>query len=252
MMGDSYKALCSDFYINQKLAVKMDLPRSRETVLEFFERVRKQFPMMNQFRRYREELALESPQSDAPHRWLAVRSNNIRSGAVNPPSTTEGYALHTHVLETAPFFLSVSPLDIDYVELLFGFDLASGGNHDAIVADAILAGSPLRSALELQGASVVECQPVIGVSFGQRNEYEIHVEVKTRGQQPQIRGDGEPGAEPISIYLTLRRMGAVSDLKELTKVFTQLSNTGEELVEKRVVPTLLMPIREAIASSGNT
>ena len=53
MMGDSYKALCSDFYINQKLTVKMDLPRSRETVLEFFERVRKQFPQMNQFRRYR-------------------------------------------------------------------------------------------------------------------------------------------------------------------------------------------------------
>ncbi len=251
MMGDSYKALCSDFYINQKLAVKMDLPRSRETVLEFFERVRRQFPTMNQFRRYREELALESPQSDAPHRWLAVRSNNIRSGTVNPPNPLDGYALHTHVLETAPYFLNVSPLDIDYVELLFGFDLAAGGNHDAIVADAILAGSPLRSALELQGASVVQCQPSMGVTFGPRNEYEIHVEVKTRGQQGQPR-ESESVPEPISIYLTLRRMGAVSDLKELSKIFTQLSNTGEELVDKRVVPTLLTPIREVIASSGNT
>lgn len=250
MMGDSYKALCGDFYINQKLTVKMDLPRSRETVLEFFERVRKQFPQMNQFRRYREELALESPQSDVPHRWVAVRSSTIRSGSVNPPTAQEGYALHQHILETAPYFLNVSSLDIDSVELLFGFDLAASGNHNSIVADAILAGSPLRSALELQGATVSECQPVLGVSFGQRGEYEINVEIKTRGQQGHGK-DGEPGQEPISVYLVLRRLGAVTDLKELPKILSQLIATGEELVDKRVVPTLLTPIREVIASSGN-
>ncbi len=250
MLSDSYRALCSDFYINHKLTVKMDLPRSRETVLEFFERVRKQFPLMSQFRRYREELALESPQNEPPHRWLAVRSNTIRSGTVNPPTAQEGYALHAHVLETAPYFLNVSPLDIDSVELLFGFDLAASGNHDSIVADAILGGSPLRSALELQGASVIECQPVLGVSFGPRGEYEINVEIKTRGQQGPTR-EGEPTSEPISIYLVLRRLGAVSDLKELPKILAQLTATGEELVEKRVVPTLLTPIREFIASSGN-
>lgn len=251
MMGDSYKALCSDFYVNQKVTVKMDLPRSRETVLEFFERVRRQFPQMGHFRRYREELALESPQTDTPHRWLAVRSNNIRSGAVNAPTTQESYTIHEHVLETAPYFLNVSPLDIDSIELLYGFDLAATGNHDAIVADAILAGSPLRQALELQGATFAHCQPVLGVSFGQNNEYEINVEVKTRGQQTPGR-ETEPAAEPISVYLILRRLGAVPDLKELPKVLAQLTATGEELVEKRVVPTLLTPIREAIASSGNT
>jgi hypothetical protein len=250
MMGDSYKALCSDFYINQKLTVKMDLPRSRETVLEFFERVRKQFPQMGQFRRYREELALESPQSEAPHRWLAVRSSTIRSGSVNPPTTEEGYSLHQHVLETAPYFLNVSPLDIDSVELLFGFDLAATGNHNQIVADAVLAGSAFRSALELQGATITECQPVLGVTFGARGEYEINVEIKTRGQQSHGR-EGEPGAEPISIYLILRRLGAVTDLKELPKIFAQLTATGEELVEKRVVPTLLTPIREVIAATGS-
>lgn len=250
MMGESFKALCSDFYVNQKIAVKMDLPRSRETVLEFFERVRRQFPRMTQFRRYREELALESPSSDAPHHWVAVRSNNIRSGTVNPPTTAEGYALHSHVLETAPYFLNVSPLDIESLELLMGFDLAASGNHDAIVADAILTGSPLRSALELQGATVSHCQPVLGVTFGERGEYEINVEIKTRGHAAAGR-DTEPAAEPISVYLILRRLGSVGDLKELPGIFSQLTTTGEELVEKRVVPTLLAPIREAIASSGN-
>src|SRR3982750_3158111 len=82
-MSESYRALCTDFYANQKIAVKMELPRTRETVLDLFERVRRQFPGMSSFRRYRDELALESPQSEMPHRWLAVRNTNIRSGVVN-------------------------------------------------------------------------------------------------------------------------------------------------------------------------
>ena len=37
----TFVALCSDFYVNQKLALKMDLPSERETILHFFDRVRK-------------------------------------------------------------------------------------------------------------------------------------------------------------------------------------------------------------------
>ena len=33
-MSESYRALCSDFYVNLKLGVKMELPRGRDTVLE--------------------------------------------------------------------------------------------------------------------------------------------------------------------------------------------------------------------------
>jgi hypothetical protein len=71
-----------------------------------------------------------------------VRSNNIRSGVVNPPNLAEGYGLHKHVLEVAPYFMNISPLDVDYVELLFGFDLQAGGNQDAIVAEAIYGAPP--------------------------------------------------------------------------------------------------------------
>ena len=39
-MASSYRALCSDFYINQKISVKLDLPRGRETILDLFERIR--------------------------------------------------------------------------------------------------------------------------------------------------------------------------------------------------------------------
>lgn len=249
-MSDSFRALCTDYYINQKLSVKMDLPRGRDTVLDLFERVRKQFPTMSQFRRYREELALESPQGEGTHRWLAVRSNNIRSGVVNPSEPHEGYGLHKHLLEAAPFFLNISPLDVDYLELLYGFDLTAGGNHDAIVYEALLQGSPLAQLIDVPGGVPVDCQPLLGMRIAGREDTEVYFEVKTRaGTSTGFREPDAP-AEPISVYLTLRRFGAVSDIKELITILSELSQLGEELIESRVVPTLLVPIRDAIAS-GN-
>lgn len=248
-MSESYRALCTDFYVNLKVALKMELPRTRETVLDFFERTRRQFTAMNQFRRYRDELALESVQADAPHRWLALRASNIRAGCVNPDALPDAYALHKHVLETSPAYLSVSPLDVEYIELLYGFDLAAHGNHDAIVLDALIPGSPLSAILEIHGATPIDCQPVVGLSLGERGDTEVYFEVKTRSANQPPR-EGEPG-EPISIYLTLRKFGPYTDPKELPAALAALAAQGEDLVEHRVVPGLLVPIREAIAS-GNS
>jgi len=250
-MTDSYRALCSDSYVNMKLSVKLELPRGRDTVLEMFERVRKQYPGMGTFRRYREELALESPQTDLPHRWLAVRSNTVRSGSVNAPTLDAAYGLHRLVLESAPFYLNVSPLDVDYVELLYGFDLSASGNHDSIVFDALWAGSPMARLLEGDDARPIDCQPLIGVSFGSRADVEVYFEVKTRaGSTHGAPRDPEHAHDPISVYLTLRKFGAVQDLKDLPAVLSKLSSRGEELVESSVVPTLLVPLRDAIASGG--
>ena len=41
-----------DFYVNQKLSLKMDLPSGRESVLDMFDRIRKEHPGMERFRRY--------------------------------------------------------------------------------------------------------------------------------------------------------------------------------------------------------
>lgn len=249
-MSESYRALCTDFYVNQKVAVKMDLPRTRETVLEMFERIRRQFPSMTGFRRYRDELALESPQTEMPHRWLAVRAATVRSGVVNPEELSDAYALHKQVLETSPAYLSITPLDIDHIELLYGFDLAASGNHDAIVLDALIPGSPLAALLDIPGAVPIDYQPVIGLSLGQDSEIEVQFEVKTRPPAHPQKESSE-GGDPISIYLTLRKFGGVSDVKEFERIHKQLVTAGEELLESRLVPGILMPIREAIGS-GNS
>lgn len=251
-MTESYRALCSDFYVNSKLNLKMDLPKSRETVLDFFERVRKQFPTMTLFRRFRDELALEAGPGVSPHRWLALRGNNIRAGCVNPDALVEAYALHRLVLETAPYYLNISPLDIDYVEVLFGFDLSAGGNQDAIVFEALFAGSPLAHLMHGTSFNPSDCQPVIAFAADSR-EHEIQFEVKTRADasaSPREIADSQ-AHEPISVYLTLRRFGAVTEVAELLTIMGRLVQQGEELVENRVIPQLLVPLRDAIAS-GNS
>lgn len=247
-MSDSFKAVCNDFYVNQKLNVKMELPRGRETVLEFFERIRRQYPGMSQFRKYKDELALESEADEPIHRWLAVRAANIRSGVVNPETLSEGYTLHRHVLEIAPFFLNISPLDIDYLELLYGFDLHAGGNQDAIVFDALYGGSPLARVADLANTMVVDCQPLVGIAVGTRGDVEVQFEVKTRAAAQPSRETENPG--PISVYLTLRRFGSPKSLDDLPQQLATLAGHGEDLVQSKVIPNLIVPLREAIAS-GN-
>jgi len=242
----SYRALCSDFYINQKLAVKLDLPAGRDTVLELFERVRRGFPEMQTLKRYKDELALESPAGVWPHRWLAVRASNIRSGVVNPDDADNAYEIHRVVLETAPYFLTISPLDIEYVELLFGFDMSSRGNHDAIVADALISGSPLGNLQSPAGVRPIDFQP----SFGLTLEHDaalpidVHFEVKTRSARQPVQ-DRE---EPISVYVTLRAYEPAADLADLGVVLQRLTEEGERIVTELAVPSLLAPIREAIAA----
>ncbi len=244
-MTDSHRALCSDFYINFKLGVKMELPRKRETVLELFERLRRRFPAMHHFRPLKDELALESPSDDPLHRWVAVKATSLRAGVVNPPSMAEAYDLHNELAEAAPYFLSISGLDVEFVELLYGFDLECGQNHDAVIYEALVGDSPLAGLLDREEGTPLDCQPVMGFSFGEKNEYEAHFEVKSRSAAT-LR-EGESRTEPISVYQTVRRVGGVGDIRELPGVVQQLAERGERLLEQRSVPSLLVPLRNAIA-----
>ncbi len=291
-MHDSYLALCSDAYVNQKLSLKLDRfgasanASDRQLVLEFFDRVRRQFPTLSTFRRRREELSLETGPTfgsrstltrdvddedplatfDADpnlQRWIAIRSNHIRSGVVNASSFASAYPLHRYLLELAPYYLSLSPLDLDSIELLYGFDLPASGNHDDIVYEALYADSPIARAVDLPNAVKVDCQPVFGAVLteglpGMRSKaVEVNFEVKTRGARtPGGRlarhasgmGGGETteNAPPISIYLWVRQSCAGVDVKELPSMMAALTHVGEELVNTRVIPGLVRPLREAI------
>jgi hypothetical protein len=246
-MTMSYGALCSDFYVNMKLGVRMELPRSREPVLELFERMRREYPKMASFRRYKDELALESAPDDAPHRWMAIRANSVRTGVVNPTDEDEMHAVHRTAAEVCPYYLSISPLDLESIELLYGFDLTARGNHDEIVAQALLAGSPLAALLDASEARVHDCQPVLGLTFSS-GAIQSTIEVKTR--TPKGEGAGERSGEPISLYVTVRTSEPITDLKMMGRQVDELSRRGRSLVDSLAIPNLLVPLRDEIASGS--
>lgn len=262
-MRNEYSAYAADFYINQRLNLKMDLSMRRDTVLSLFDRVRRDIPAMDRFKRYTDELALESrPDADATgiggasQQWVAVRKTSIRSGSVNPESAEDGYRLHKLVLESAPYFLDISPLDIDHIEVLYGFDMMATGNHDTIVFNALFAGSPLAALVDglqmkaEQALRMVDCQPLLGVSLADEGDLQAHFEVKTRSGNRHGKGNSDYREDPISVYLIVRKYGPCGDVKHLEAEFDALTRRGEEMLESVVLPRLLSPIRDSIVTGG--
>lgn len=245
----SYTALCTDFYVNQKIALKLDLPGGRETVLDMFDRIRRELPRMDRFRRYEGELALESPDDERSYCWAALRQTSVRSGWVNPESLVQAYRLHRLILETAPYYLSITPLDVDHLELVFGFDFEAEQNRDAIVFNALLADTPLAALVDTDHESVLESQPLIGIALDEDRHTQAFIEVKTRGR-PGEAPQG-PLADPISVYLTVRHQGGLRAIEDFPTAFAALAGHAERLVEQRVIPHVVVPIRNSIVTGGS-
>lgn len=246
-MATSFGALCTDFYINQRLVLKMDLPSARETVLDLFDRIRKERPSMDRFRRYDGELALESSPQDGTYDWFALRQTSVRSGAVNPESLNTAYQLHRLILEVTPYFLSVSPLDVDYLELMFGFDLEAKGNHDEIVFDALIGETSLGKLVDTTRAMPLDIQPFFTFALDEERRIQVNFEVKTRTSEREL-DEEKFEDEPISVFLGLRQLGPVKHIDDLPKAFETLSSTAEQLAADKVVPLLIEPISRVIRS----
>ncbi len=255
-MATSYGALCSDFYVNCKLSVKMDLPAERETVLHLFDRVRKSEPSMDRFRRYENELLLESSRRDAEYRYLSMRRTSVRSGHANPQDMADAYRFHRVILDVAPHYLTISPLDIDYVELMFGFDLECEGNHDAVVFEALFADTPMANLMRLPDSVAdesqvkpLDVQPVFGAALNASGDLQAFYEVKTRTRNRRGQATRYQD-EPLSIFLTLRKYGPVDHLSDIRAIFDTMKDQAETLATERLVPDLLTPIARQIISMG--
>lgn len=271
---------CAAYYVNLRVNLKMDLPTKRETVLGLYDRLRRQRPGLSQFRRYQNELALESDAAEADavgsaawQEWVAVRRTSVRAGSVCPREWDAAYALHNAVIESAPYYLDISALDIESIEVLLGFDLAASGNHDAIICNALMAGTPmalLASAAARPGHSgrnaphmafrPVDCQPIFGVALNDANDLQAHIEVKTRSSRRGHTGAASGGSElpsrgreePISLYLIVRRFGPFADVAALPTILTEIRTAAHDLLDSYVEPKLLTPIRDEIIAGGWT
>jgi hypothetical protein len=130
--------ICDDFSIYVYTNTKMELSTRRETVLHFFDSLRKMFPQMTEFEtRENGEFVLEEDRDEGTYRWAALETRRFSSGIVNPDSLDEADHFHQRILEVAPFHLDTGPLDCEALDLVYAFDLVCSGNHDEVVAEAL-------------------------------------------------------------------------------------------------------------------
>lgn len=246
-MSNPYSAFCEDFYINMRLGSQMALPHARETVLHFFERIQRQYPSMARFRRTDGETSLEEERDREGYRWLSLENRRVSSGHVNPPSISQAMAFHQLVLEMAPHHLGLSPLEVDYVDVLFGFDLVFGGNHDEIVAETMLRESPLNCLADEPGARAIDFQPSVTVALSDDCRLQARIDVITRTNSYQVR-TGDYSDDTISVYLVMRRYWGDRPQVTFDAMIGHLAERAEAVCHNLVIPRILRPMAEAIGS----
>ena len=247
-MGNPYSTFCEDFYVNMRLGSQLTLPHQRDTVLHFFERIQKEIPSMTRFRKNESgDYNLEEDRSSQTYRWVNMEAKRLSSGHVNPTSIEAAMKVHQFVLQLAPYHLGVSPIEIDYLDVLFGFDLAFSGNHDEIIAESLLVDSPLACIAEEVGAKPVDVQPTVTVALSEDCRLQARIDVVTRTNSYQVR-TGDYSDDVISVYLILRRYWGDRPKQPLEEMVCDMADRANTLCERYVIPRILRPISSAIAS----
>lgn len=247
-MAHPYSSFCDDFYINLRVGSQLALPSGRETVLHFFEQLRRAYPTMSRFRKGEGvDYSLEEDRASNIYRWVSLESQRLCAGHVNPPDVATALKLHHLLLDAAPHSLGISPLELDYVDVLFGFDLEFTGNHDEIVAESLFEASPLACLLDIENARPVDFQPTTVVALSDDVRLQARVDIVTRTSGHQIRS-GNFSEDVISIYLIVRRFWDDLPKQPMTEVFADLATRAERLAESHVLPRIVRPIGTAIAS----
>lgn len=243
-----YSSLCDDFYVNMNLSTEMELPQNRETILHFFERIQKQYPSMRNFYcREKGDFVLEEDKDRGHYRWATIEQRRLCSGFVNPDSIQSAVDQHKLVLELAPFMLSVSPLDCEALDLLFGFDFTYRGNHNQLVAEALGVSPAMERMLELPGATVINYEPSVTLALDSDCRVQCRLSIENRTNAYQVR-TGDYPEEQLSVYLTARQYGSLAPNSTYVSTLEELCKTCQEYVEEVVVDNVLRPLARTIAT----
>ncbi len=246
-MANSFSSLCDDFYLDMYINTELELPAERDTILAFFERVQKQFPTMGNFFRRDDSFFLEEDRRLGQYRWVTLEEDRLGSGIVNPESFADAYQQDILVLQLMPYMLSVNHLDIDCLDVSFGMDFDCFGNHDEVIAEALLATSGFSSLLELPGAKPIGCSPslVISLSDDMRTQGRISIESKTSMFEPEK--EKNTNDESISLSFCVRRYTPTTGKFDPIASFVEQCRIAEELMVEKIIPNFVKPLTSVIS-----
>ncbi len=249
-MSHGLGAVCDEFYVNSRLFLRLEMGLERETVLHFFDRIRKEYPGLRKLRRRDGNCLVLEEEADehGSRRWIRLNPTSLRFGHFAPPNMDEVRQFGELILTQAPYHLSFSDIDFDHLELIYGFDLEYQGNHDQLVAETLLGEQAATGFLFGDSAMhVIDVQPYFGIALSPECDLQAYVEVKSRTTTFEVR-DGTFEGEPISVFLATRKYWGVESPASLVDALRALFDVSEELATDKVVPYFVNPLAAAIAS----
>ena len=244
---NQYASLCDDFYISMNLSTEMELPNGRESVLPYFEQLQKKYPSMRNFySRDKGDFVLEQDKESGSYRWSSIEPRRLCSGYVNPPDVDVAIAQHRHVLDLIPYMLSVSPLDCEAVDLLFGFDFTYRGNHNRLVAEALGMNPAMEKLADLPGAEVLNFEPSVTLALDDECRMQCRVSIESRTGWFHVKS-GEFPEEQLSVYVTARQVGSIEASLDFVSTLDKLYGACRELLDECVIENILRPVAETIS-----
>lgn len=245
---NSYSSVCDDFGVSAHMLTKLDLPAGRETVLHFFDSVRKVYPQMVDFeRRDHGEYALEEDRDKGSYRWASIEPRRLSTGYVNPPTLDEVDVQIDRLLEMAPYHLNLNALDCEALDLVHSFDLVYSGNHDEVVAEALGLPSPLESLLQLPGSRVLNFEPSIMLALDEACRLQCRLSIETRTNAYQVR-TGQFSETPITVFFTVRQYWGRQPHSSFVESIQDQVRIAREMIESHVIPAVVRPLAQTIAA----
>jgi hypothetical protein len=242
-----YGAFSDDFYLNMNLSTEMELPQGRESVLHYFEQVRRRYPALKHFySREKKEFVLEEGKESGSYRWVSLEAKRVNSGMVNPTTLDDAAEQHHKVLELVPFELMITPLDCESLSVMLGFDFNCRGNQSEILAEAIGIAPGLEKLAGQTYGQLLSVEPVIQFALDEDWKTQCRVSFETRTSTQPFRTEEMP-EEQLSVYLTVRRFGSLCPNETYAEEFDRLLVHCRELVDEYLVTNVLVPLQKAIS-----
>lgn len=237
-----------EFHINLNLSTELEMGCSNEAVFHYLEIFQRAYPLMHKFEAHDSPewvRLLEEDREGSRYRWLSVEKTRTGAGYSNPESLEDAYELHHKVLQLAPTALGISTLNLRTIDLMYAFDLTYEGNHDEIVVRA-LAPPSFERLLENNVGSIVNFEPNITFAVDESNDVQCRLSIETRGsgtsRQAQPMDENQ-----ITVLFTVRRYWN-GQHRDLIPMYDELAAIGEKIVENQVIPHIVKPLAEVIAS----
>jgi hypothetical protein len=238
-----------DFFVNVNLQTNLALPTNRETLLQFYEAIQREFPSMTLlYQRESGESVLEANREQGQYLWMEMHNNRLTAGNFNPQAGDDIYKLHHWLLEHSVYFLGISGLDVELMDIMFGFNLDYTGNRDQIVAESLMGDSALGALFAETTTGCLECEPSMVIALDDNCYLQARVSLETRSSDYQVR-TGRYEQEPISVYLTVRRMPTPGAIMNMSDSLTEQAEICEDLSRRILIPKFVHPLAVAIASS---